>query len=84
VVLNSDAFEIMQFRVSKGSVDDRSSIPAALRPVAKTAETLVNKTRRIPIVEIKSGTGDSMTMLLGGRHWAMPITEDPTIDTVEI
>jgi spore coat protein A, manganese oxidase len=84
LVLKSDAFEIMQFRVSKGSVEDRSSIPASLRPVAKMAEALAIKTRRIPLVEIKSGTGDSMTMLLGGRHWAMPITEDPIIDTVEI
>jgi len=26
----------------------------------------------------------SMMMLLGGRHWAMPVAEDPVIDTVEI
>ena len=85
IVLKSDAFEIMQFRVSKNTVArDNSSLPAALRPVAKTAEALAIKTRRIPLVEYKSQTGDSMMMLLGGNHWDMPVTENPEIDTVEI
>ncbi len=85
VVLRSDAFEIMQFRVAKGRVEDRSSVPAALRPAVKTAEALAQSKRAASRWwRSKSGTGDSMTMLLGGRHWAMPITEDPIIDTVEI
>jgi spore coat protein A len=85
IVLKSDAFEIMQFRVSKKTVArDSSVVPAKLRPVVKTEEVLAVKTRRIPLVELKSGTGDSMTMLLGGRHWNMPVTEDPVLDTVEI
>jgi spore coat protein A len=83
VVLDSDAFEVMQFRVGKGSVRDASSVPSSLRPVEKTAEALA-KTRRIPLLEIKGPTGDSMTMLLGGNHWDMPVTENPVIDTVEI
>jgi spore coat protein A len=36
------------------------------------------------LLELKSPNGDSMTMLLGGKHWDMPVTEDPVIDTVEI
>jgi spore coat protein A len=42
------------------------------------------KTRRIPLLEFKSPNGDSMTMLLGGHHWDMPVTENPVLDTVEI
>jgi spore coat protein A len=84
IVLKSDAFEIMQFRVGKGTVRDGSSVPSSLGKVEKTPETLAIKTRRIPLVEIKSPNGDSMTMLLGGRHWDMPVTENPVIDTVEI
>jgi spore coat protein A len=84
IVLKSDAFEIMQFRVSKTPVHDDSSLPAALRPVPKTPEASAIKTRRIPLLEFKSPTGDSMTMLLGGNHWDMPVTENPTLDTVEI
>ena len=84
IVLKSDAFEIMQFRVSKSPVRDDSALPATLRPVPKTPEALAVKTRRIPLLEFESPTGDSMTMLLGGRHWDMPVTEDPVLDTVEI
>ncbi len=84
IVLRSDAFEIMQFRVSKSPVRDDSVIPATLRPVPKISEALAVKTRRIPLLEFKSPTGDSMTMLLGGQHWDMPVTENPVLDTVEI
>jgi spore coat protein A len=83
IVFKSDAFEIMQFRVSNHPVPG-SALPAVLRPVVKTAEALAVKTRRIPLVELKSPNGDSMTMLLGGNHWGMPVTENPVIDTVEI
>jgi spore coat protein A len=85
IVLKSDAFEILQFRVSNKLVSgDTSSMPATLRPVVKTVETLAVKTRRIPLIELKGPNGDSMTMLLGGKHWDMPVTENPVIDTVEI
>lgn len=85
IILQSDAFQILQFRVAANrSAADTSSLPAALRPVDRILESASIKTRRIPLVEYKGPTGDSMTMLLGGRHWNMPVTEDPTIDTVEI
>jgi spore coat protein A len=84
IVLRSDAFEIMQFRVSRTGVRDESSLPAVLRPVPKTPETSAVKTRRIPLLEFKSPNGDSMTMLLGGNHWDMPVTENPVLDSAEI
>jgi spore coat protein A len=85
LVLKSDAFEILQFRVAKqAAARDNSSLPSTLRPVVKIAESAALKVRRIPLVETKSPNGDSMTMLLGGLHWDMPVTENPTIDTVEI
>jgi spore coat protein A len=85
IVLTSDAFEIMQFRVAKTLLArDSSSLPDRLRAVEKTPETLAIKTRRIPLVELKSPNGDSMTMLLGGKHWDMPVTENPVVDTTEI
>ncbi len=84
IVLKSDAFDIMQFRVAANKVQDTSSVPATLRPAHRPAESQAIKTRRIPLVELKGPSGDSMTMLLGGKHWDMPVTEDPVIDTVEI
>jgi spore coat protein A len=84
IVLQSDAFQIMQFRVSRTAARDESSVPGMLRPVPKTLESSAVKTRQIPLLEFKSPKGDSMMMLLGGNHWDMPITENPVIDTVEI
>ncbi|MDE3197041.1 MAG: multicopper oxidase domain-containing protein, partial [Acidobacteriota bacterium] len=84
IVLKSDAFEIMQFRVGKERAADESSLPSSLRPVVRIPESSAVKTRRIPLLEFKGPNGDSMTMLLGGKHWDMPVTEDPAIDTVEI
>ena len=37
IVLNNDAFPMMQFRVGRVKVADPSSLPAALRPVPKIA-----------------------------------------------
>lgn len=84
ILLESDTFELMQFRVASGKVNDSSALPAVLRPFAKTPESAAVKTRRIPIIENKLMNGDSMIMLLNGMHWDMPVTENPVIDTVEI
>jgi spore coat protein A len=84
IVLRSDAFTIMEFRVGRKSSPDSSSMPTALRPVEKTPEALAAQTRSIPLVEYKSPNGDSMTMLLGGKRWHEPITEKPVLDSVEI
>ncbi len=84
IVLSSDSFTVMQFRVSKNRVTDTSAIPDKLRPVPKTPIESVVKTRRLNLLEHKMGNGDSMMMLLNGMHWNMPVTENPTIDTTEI
>ena len=85
IVLNSDYFVMMQFRVgARGSVGDNSSLPEVLRTFPKTPETSAVKTRRLPIIENKLPNGDSMMMLLSGMHWDMPVTENPVIDTTEI
>jgi spore coat protein A len=84
IVLKSDTFEIMQFRVGQDKEIDNSSLPGTLRPVPKTPETAAIRTRRIPIIENKAKNGDSMIMLLNGMHWDMPVTENPMLDTTEI
>ncbi len=84
IVLNNDAFAVMQFRVARGKVTDTSTLPSTLRSVPRTLESSAVKTRRIPIIENKMQNGDSMMMLLNGMHWDMPVTENPTLDTSEI
>lgn len=84
IVLNNDAFQMMQFRVARGKAIDTSSLPSTLRTVARTPESSAIRTRRIPIIENKLKNGDSMMMLLNGMHWDMPVTENPTLDSTEI
>jgi spore coat protein A len=84
IVLNNDAFQVMQFRVSRQKVRDNSALPAVLRNVPRTPETNAIRTRRILLTENKMGNGDSMMMLLNGMHWDMPVTEKPVLDSTEI
>jgi spore coat protein A, manganese oxidase len=75
--------DILQFRVRPGAASAKA-LPAALRPVPQIPESAAVQTRLLTLNEYMSPQGESMTMLLGGAHWDMPITEKPTLDTVEI
>jgi len=85
IVLKNDfASPIVQFRVARGKVSDPSSLPAALRPVAKILESDAVKTRDLKLGEIDDLHGDSVTVLLNDAHWNMPVTENPVLNSVEI
>jgi len=75
--------EIMQFRVGRGS-SQAARLPEKLRPVVPIHESSAVRTRLLTLNEYKSPKGESITMLLGGAHWNMPVTETPVLDTVEI
>jgi spore coat protein A len=84
IVLNNDAFPMMQFRVGRAKVDDSSSLPAALRPVPKTPESDAVQSRLLTIDEMMNQDGDTMMMLLNRCHWHMPVTEKPVLGSTEI
>ena len=84
IVLRSESFDLLQFRVGRAGVQDESSLPAKLRPVEKILESAAARTRVMSIVEQLTMGGESMGMLLNGAHWSMPITEKPTLGSVEI
>ena len=84
ITLNSDAFNIMQFRVSPAEAKDTSALPDRLRPVPPTPQSEAVKTRSLTLMERDDRVGNAMVMLLNGTHWDMPVTENPVIDTVEI
>jgi spore coat protein A, manganese oxidase len=75
--------EILQFRVARGSAQ-KDRLPQKLRQVVPLAESSAVRTRLLTLNEYKSPKGESMTMLLGGTHWNMPVTETPALDTAEI
>ena len=84
IVLKSDSFTIMQFRVSANKVTDSSSLPSALRPVPKMAESEAIKTRLFTLDEYKSLPGESTLLLLNASYWHDPISEKPALNTTEI
>ena len=84
VVFKSDAFVVMQFRVSSQKVDDASSLPLALRPVAKIPESRAVQTRLLTLNEYVNKAGNPVILLLNAAHWKMPITEKPVLGSTEI
>ncbi|MFZ0536932.1 MAG: multicopper oxidase [Candidatus Sulfotelmatobacter sp.] len=84
VVLKSDAFVVMQFRVSSQKVTDPSSLPSALRPVTKIPESRAVQTRLLTLNEYVNKAGNPVMLLLNAAHWKMPITEKPVLGSTEI
>jgi len=84
MILRSDSFVIMQFRVSADKVNDTSSMPAALRPVPKIPESQAVKTRLLSLNEYVNRAGEPVLMLLNGKYWHDPVTERPSLNTIEI
>jgi spore coat protein A len=84
VVLTSDSFDLMEFRVSDRAVADPSSLPASLRAVPRIAESAAVKTRRLTLDESQNLVAESTGMLLNKTPWHAPITEKPLLGTTEI
>jgi len=84
IVLRSDSFQILQFRVGQTKSPDTSRLPSTLRAVPKTAESSAIRTRALALLEMKSMKGESMAMLLNNTPWHMPVTENPVLNTTEI
>ncbi len=76
----------MQFRVSRPLQDkiDKSDIPATLTAVARLRESSASKTRRLKLVEIMPQNGQPHRVLLDGRRFMDPVSEDPIQGSIEI
>jgi len=84
ILLKSDSFQIMQFRVSREKVDDTSSLSAALRPVPRIPETQAVTTRLLTLDEYVNLVSEPILLLLNATYWHEPITEKPKLNTTEI
>ena len=84
ILLQSDSFQILQFRVATSGTTDTSSLPQTLRPVVRIAESQAVKTRRLTLDETMNGVQESMGMMLNKTPWHMPVTEKPVLNTIEI
>jgi spore coat protein A len=84
LVLKSDAFVVMQFRVSAQKIAETSSLPAALRPVPKIPESQAVQTRLLTLDEYVNKAGNPVMLLLNASHWKMRVTEKPVLGSTEI
>ncbi len=90
IVLQSQNFQLMQFRVAPLAASARAKtalpapLPTALRAVARTPATAAVKTRFLTLDEYEIPTTRAMLMLLNASHWRDPVTERPTLGSVEI
>jgi len=84
ILLRSDSFEIMQFRVAAKGAPDTSSLPPVLRSMPSFPESRAVQTRRLTLDERMDPVQRSMGMLLNNTPWHMPVTEKPVLNTTEI
>jgi spore coat protein A, manganese oxidase len=84
LVLQNDTVRLMQFRVPRSGAPDTSTLPKALRPFEKLAESSAARTRELTLEEFDNVLDEPVTHLLNGARWHDPVTENPTLDTTEI
>ena len=77
---------VMQFRVKPLPLENVShySVPSVLAAVKRADEKASMKTRRLSLDEIMGADGIQHKMLLNGKAFMDPVTEDPEIGTTEI
>jgi spore coat protein A len=84
VVLRNQSFELLQFRVRRGSAGRSAPLPARLRPVAQVDESTAVKTRTLTLNQYRDPVTNGMLMLLNATRWAAAVTESAALDSVEI
>jgi spore coat protein A, manganese oxidase len=84
LILNNDAFIVMQFRVAAGRTWDTRPLPSTLRPVPKLNEAEAVKVRMLTLDEYDNLVAEPMVMLLNGTYWHQPITEKPQLNSTEV
>jgi len=47
-------------------------------------ESTAVRTRELTLADYQNRLGRSSVMLLGGKHWDMPVTENPVLNSTEI
>lgn len=84
VRLRQQSEAILEFRVRNRGGRDTGALPAKLRDVERIAPASAVRDRVLTLGEQDDAGGNPMMMMLGGKHWSAPITEDPRRNTVEI
>lgn len=83
VQLRHESQGIVEFRVRAQSSRDTSALPATLRPVTRIDPATAARDRILTLNEIDDANGNAMQMLLDGKRWSDPITENPRQNSIE-
>lgn len=86
ILLKNDAYDVLEFRVSAGTVSAGVPIPLSLRPVHRLVEQQAVRIRELTLTGPDDADDPTMMspMLLNNSYWHDPITENPSLETVEI
>jgi spore coat protein A len=84
VELNDEFVPVMQFRVGDGRVRDDTVLPPVLRSIERLQESAASRTRLLSLDEVDDLVQQPVKMLLNGKTWSDPVTEDPLLDSTEI
>jgi spore coat protein A, manganese oxidase len=84
IVLKDESLQVMQFRVSKTGAPAEAALPTTLRSITRMAESSAIRKRELGLVEVDDPVARPVQMLLNNARWHDPITENPTLDSVEI
>ena len=83
VQLRHQAQGIVEFRVRGKGGRDTSVLPTSLRAVPRIDPAKAVRERIMTLNEIDDAQGNAMMMLLDGKHWSDPITENPRQNSLE-
>ncbi len=83
VVLSSQSFELMQFRVTSARTK-QVALPASLRKVVPLQHSAAVKTRRLTLNEYQDPKTHQMLMLLDAKRFRDQPTEKPVLGSTEI
>lgn len=81
--LRHQAQGILEFRVRSSASRDTSALPAVLRDVPRIDPASAAKHRVMTLNEIDDANGNAMQMLLDGKRWSDPISENPRQGSIE-
>jgi len=81
--LRHESQGILEFRVRAAGRRDTSALPATLRPVTRIDPAAAVHDRILTLNETDDANGNAMQMLLDGKRWSDPITENPRQNSIE-
>ncbi|MFK2872105.1 multicopper oxidase domain-containing protein [Dyella lipolytica] len=83
VQLLHQAQGILEFRVKNSGRGTTAALPAALRNIPRIDPASAVRDRVLTLNEVDDANGNAMMMLLDGKHWSDPITENPRQNSIE-